>query len=101
MIDIVEIGTDIGTYDTNVMRAQNVLSVQLGSLSYAEDFGLDLRYFLSEEFEFQNEAFKSYLLQRLAEHSIDVSSIVETVNALYNDLVFNVSGRQDSTALVR
>lgn len=101
MIDIVEITDDIGVYDTNVMRAKNVLSVQLASLEYAEDFGVDLKYFLSEDFEFQNDSFKAYLLQRLAEHNIDVFGIEDTVNALYRQYAFGISENQTTTQLVR
>jgi hypothetical protein len=98
MIDIVRIvdGEDIGLYDTDVERAKNILSVQEGALTYLPDFGIDLKYFLSEEFEFQNESFKSYCVQRLASYSVNVSSVVETLNALYNDLVFNI-GAQNQT----
>jgi hypothetical protein len=101
MIDVVEINSDMRFYDTNVKRAENVLATQLGSLDYEPDFGIDLRYFLSEEFEFQNESFRAYLLQRLAESNIDVSSILEVVETLYTQYTFNLTGRENSTALVR
>jgi hypothetical protein len=101
MIDIMEITTDIGILNSNVKKAENILSVQLGSLEYASDLGVDLAYFLSEDFQFQNEAFKSYLLQRLAESSIDVMSVVETVNTLYDSLVFNLPAGNATTALMR
>lgn len=101
MIDIIDITDDIKTYDTSVTRAENVLSVQLGSLDYAPDFGVDLRYFLSEEFEFQNDSFKAYLLQRLAEHSIDVFRVTETVENLFTQFGFGISAKKTSTGLVR
>lgn len=62
MIDIAEFNGDLVLVDTNVGKAQNVLSIQLGSLYYAEDFGIDLAYFLSEEFEFTNDSFRSLLV---------------------------------------
>lgn len=101
MMDIVEIEDDIKLYDTDVMRAKNVLETQLGSLSYAENLGIDLRYFLSEEFQFQNESFKAYLVQRLSESNIDVFGINETVNALYEKYAFGISENQNTTQLVR
>ena len=49
MIDIVSSidGQDIGTFNTQTTRAANILSVQLGTLEYAQDLGIDLKYFFS------------------------------------------------------
>jgi hypothetical protein len=101
MIDIMEITTDLGVLNSKIKRAENVLSIQLGSLEYAPDFGVDLDYFLAEDFQFQNTAFKSYLLQRLAESSIDVMSVVELVEKLYTTMTFNLTPENLNTALVR
>ena len=98
MIDIVRLadGEDIGLYDTEVERAKNVLSIQIDSLEYIPDFGIDLKYFLSEDFEFQNESFKSYCIQRLASYSINVTSVVEEINSLFNSLVFNIGTQNNA-----
>jgi hypothetical protein len=101
MNDISSIGTDIGIYDSNVGKAENVLSIQLGKLHYAPDFGIDLRYFLSEEFEFTNDSFRAYLLQRLTEHLIDVVSVTESVENLFTSLGIGVSAKEDNSGLVR
>jgi hypothetical protein len=60
MIDIISSndGQDLGLYDTQTERAKNILSTQVGSLEYAKDLGVDLNYFLSPDFKFQNESFK-------------------------------------------
>jgi hypothetical protein len=102
MIDIVsaETGTDMGVLDTQTMKAANILSVQLGALEYAKDLGIDLKYFLSEDFKFQNESFKSYLIEVLANRGINVSSVVETVEALFSQYNFNLSPEETSTGLV-
>lgn len=96
MIDIVEVTDDLGVFDSNVPKAENVLKVQLGTLDYLPNFGIDLAFFLSEDFEFQNEAFRAYLLQRLTESSIDVASVVTTVESLYSQYVFNLSATDTS-----
>jgi hypothetical protein len=101
MNDISSIDTDIRIYDANVSKAENVLSVQLGNLYYAPDFGIDLRYFLSEDFEFTNESFRSYCLQRLTEHYIDVVSVSETVSNLFTFLGINIAAKEDNSGLVR
>jgi hypothetical protein len=101
MIDIMEITTDIGVLNSSIKKAENVLSVQLGKLEYAQEFGIDLEYFLDENFKFQNESFKSYLLQRLSESSIDVMSIIDTAESLYNNMVFNLTPENQTSAMVR
>ena len=90
MIDIVSVGTDIGLFDTQTTRAANILSVQQGSLEYASDLGIDLKYFLSEEFRFQNDSFKAYLVQRLANYGINVASVTDTVENLFRQYTFNI-----------
>lgn len=100
MRDIVGIGTgvsaDLSMFDTQAPRAANILSVQLEALEYAPDFGIDLKYFLNEDFQFQNESFKSYLIERLANSAINVSSVIETLESLYTNYTFNLSADTSS-----
>jgi len=100
MIDIVSVGLDIGVFDSQTSRAANIFSVELGSLEYAQDLGVDLKYFLSEDFRFQNESFKSYLVQVLANRSINVASIPEVVENLYTKYVFQLTPAENEKALV-
>lgn len=102
MIDIIsaENGQDLGLLDTLTPRAGNILSVQVGSLEYEQDLGIDLAYFLSEDFEFQNESFRAYLIQVLANRGINVASMTEAVSSLFTQLNINVSAQENSTALL-
>lgn len=102
MIDIVswEPGKDLGILDTQTPRAANILSVQVQSLEYAPELGIDLKYFLSPEFEFQNESFKAYCVQVLAQNGINVANVSEEVRALFTKLGFNILPDQKSTGLV-
>lgn len=102
MIDIVssENGLDLGVLDTQTMKAANILSVQLASLEYAPDLGIDLKYFLSEDFSFQNESFKAYLIEVLANNSINVASVLETIQSLFVTYQFNLSPEDQSTGLI-
>lgn len=102
MIDIVSIknGLDIGINDTQVPKATNILSIQLGSLEYEPDFGIDLKYFLSEGFKFQNESFKAYLVEALANQGINVASVTEIVRSLDSFLSFYLEPEDNTTGLV-
>lgn len=101
MIDIVSQNTsDIGIYDTETARAKNILSVQLGALEYLPLIGIDLKYFLSEDFRFQNESFKSYLVEVLAKSGINVAEVMETVNNLDINYSFSVGSQESTGGLV-
>lgn len=101
MNDIAEITTDIRIYDTNIKKAENVLDVQLGDLEYLPDFGIDKRYFLDEQFEFQNDSFKAYCLQRLAQSGIDVISVAELVETFTTSYIYTLPARVENSGLVR
>lgn len=98
MLDIVKVedGFDLGFGDTVTPKAANVLSVQLGSLEYAQDFGIDQRFFLSSDFKFQNESFKAYLIERLTQHQITVADVTEVLEALFSRYIFEVSDAQQT-----
>jgi hypothetical protein len=101
MIDITGLGeTDINLFDTQVPRASNILSIQLGSIEYEPDFGIDLEYFLSEDFRFQNESFKAYLVEVLANRGINVASLGESVENLFVRYQFNLSPEENQGGLV-
>lgn len=100
MIDIIDFQEDLVVSDSYVPKAANILAVQIGSLEYEPDLGIDLEYFLNDDFEFEDESFKAYLVQRLAAYSIDVTSVTEQVQALYEKYTFAVSGN-DNTQLIR
>lgn len=102
MIDIVSAttGQDLGLLDTLTTKAGNILSVQVGALEYQQDLGIDLAYFLSEDFQFQNESFQSYLVQVLSANGINVAAINQTVNALFSQIGIEVSDQQNTTALI-
>jgi hypothetical protein len=102
MIDITSapVGEDLRVFDTQTARAANLLSVQLGSLEYAQDLGIDLNFFLSDSFQFQNESFKAYLIENLANRGINVSSLLETVESLFNQYTINLKPPESSDGLV-
>jgi hypothetical protein len=101
MTDIVSVGNDIGLFDTQTCRAANILSVQLKALEYAPNLGIDLKYFLDENFRFQNASFKAYLIEILANNSINVASVVDTIDKLFHTYSFNLSADDKSGLIAR
>lgn len=100
MTDVVSLGDDLGMYSTQNYRAKNILSVQLGALEYAQDLGIDMKYFLSEDFKFQNDSFKAYLVEVLANAGINVASVSEEIDNLFVTFGFNLSPEETTSGLV-
>ncbi len=103
MIDITSYNDttkDLNVFNTQAPKAGNILSVQVGALEYAKDLGIDMRYFLSDEFKVQNDSFKAYIIEVLANRGVNVASVLETVNNLFIDMDINVSADENSTALI-
>jgi len=103
MIDIVapsEEGLDQGVVFTDTTRAANLLSVQLNSLNFAPELGIDFDYFLREDLEIQNESFRGYLVEVLSERGISVISIITEVESLYQKFTMNIKDQETSSDLL-
>lgn len=102
MIDIfaIEDGKDLILADSVVPKAANLASVQLGSLEYAPDFGIDLLYFIDNPIQFQNESFKTYLVESMAQNMINVTEANEVLEHLYSKLQFSVDANEDSEGFI-
>ncbi len=97
MIDITSVTDgDLKLIDTQVAKGANVLQIQLGNLEYAPEFGVDLDFFLDPNFQFQNETFKAYLIQRLAEHHVNVSQCLEVLDRFVLNYTFTL-GEPDTS----
>lgn len=104
MRDIVQVrnGFDLGIADSDIPKAANILSVQLGELEYEKDFGIDKKYFLTQSIRFQPESFRTYVVQRLTENQINVSNVIGLLTALYGKYTFYVGNRnQNVKGLIR
>lgn len=98
MLDIVQIqnGSDLGLASSDIPKAANVLSVQLGELEYEPAFGIDKKYFLTNDISFQKESFKAYCVRRLTESRISVVDVIEFLGALSSKNTFKI-GTQTET----
>jgi hypothetical protein len=102
VIDIVTAndGEDFGALDTQAPRAANILSVQFGTLEYAQDLGPDIAFFLNEDFNFENESFQSYLITLLANRGINVVEVLEVLERFTENYTFKIRPEQNDTSLV-
>jgi trans-2-enoyl-CoA reductase len=103
MLDIVKIedGKDLQIADSAVPKAANVIGTQLASLEYAPNLGVDLKYFLQSDFQIPVLSFKTYLVQRLLQHQVNVSQCVSQIEALFNQFTFFVDdANKDAKGLI-
>lgn len=103
MIDLTsfnETTQDLNVFDSQVPKAGNILSIQIGSLEYAKTLGIDMNYFLSDEFRFQNDSFKSYIIEVLANRGVNVANIETVVQTLFTELNVGLSPSETSTGLI-
>lgn len=102
MIDIGYVAqeVDAGTFDTQTFKAANILGVHLGALEYAQDLGIDLKYFLTNDFEIQNESFEAYCIQVLAQNGVNVTGVSKTIENLFQSMIFNIAPLETSTGLL-
>lgn len=97
MRDITSISGDLSIMESQAPKAANVLQVQIGDLEYAPAFGIDLAFFLDPDFNFQNESFKAYLIQRLSEHNVNVNSVIDMLDRFSQQLTFRVGDAGEKT----
>lgn len=90
-IVLIEDTFDLGIDLSVVPRAKNLLSTQIGSLEYLQSFGIDISFFLNESFKFQNESFKAYIVQALADRGINVIEFLDVFHQLYGEFKINLS----------
>jgi hypothetical protein len=87
MIDLKFKDNVLKTADTLVYKAKNILSIQVGNLAYAPDFGIDYDLFFSD-YKIQTETFRSYAISKLAENGINALEVLTEENTL--DSILNI-----------
>lgn len=101
MKDIIEVGPQgLVVIETDLSRAKNILSTQLGSLEYLPEFGIDLEFFVSDEFVFQNETFKAYLITKLTEAGINVAQFTDIIENFFNQYNISVTVPDNTTSFL-
>lgn len=99
--DIVALeGSDLGVSQSEAERAGNILATQIGTLEYAPEMGIDLKYFLESEFRIQNASFKAYLVQRLLEQRVNVINVISVINKLSSEYTFQIGSSDKTGSLI-
>ena len=93
-------GSDMGVAQDESPRAGNLLATQIGTLEYAQDAGIDLKFFIETEFKIQNASFKAYLVQRLLEQRVNVVNVLDTIDKLSTTYGFGIGTSSSSGGFI-
>jgi hypothetical protein len=89
---------DLTFRDDQLRKGENILKVQLGSLYYAADFGIDLSFFITSAIQFQNETLRAYIIERLAANLLIASEFDTVIEDFISNLNIKIS-REDANAI--
>lgn len=93
--------TDLSLSDTEVYRAKNLLDVQEGNLHYLPLWGIDLKFFLTPDFEIQNVSFDSYVVQKIAQWRMNPTRVVSKNQNLARNVRFLFGADSAPKTLIR
>lgn len=81
---------DFKTENTDIYKADNICSVQLGSLNGGLDIGIDFDQFVRGELEFSIDSFKAHILNQLTILNCRVNRVNIRQNELDGELIIGV-----------
>lgn len=61
--------------NTDVFKAENILSIQIGTLYYAQTLGIDLARFIDSDVAIQPETFRAYTIQELTRQGVQLETV--------------------------
>lgn len=92
---------DLEFVASELPRAENLITTQLGDLVYQPDWGVDLAYFLNPNYTIQAEAFESYLLQRIGFWGMNVLEFIAKQSKFIREMIFNFGEPTENNNLMR
>ena len=92
---------DLEFFASELPRAENLITTQLGDLFYQTDWGVDLAYFLNPDYTIQAEAFESYLLQKMGFWGMNVLNFIAKQQKFIRQMIFNFGEPKENDTLMR
>ncbi len=92
---------DLEFFASELPRAENLITTQIGDLYYRPDWGVDLAYFLNPDYTIQAEAFEAYLLQRIGVWGMNVIDFMARQRQFIREMIFNFGEPKESNAIMR
>lgn len=77
--------------NTDVFKAENILNIQINSLYYAQDLGIDLTRFINSDVEIQPETFRAYTVQELTRQGIQLQTVKTATNQFMSTITYKAT----------
>lgn len=77
--------------NTDVFKAENILNIQINSLYYAQDLGIDLVRFINSDVEIQPETFRAYTVQELTRQGIQLQTVETATNQFMSTITYKAT----------
>lgn len=92
---------DLEFVSSELPRAENLIGVQLGTLNYQPNWGVDLEYFLNPNYEIQAECFEAHLLQRIGFWGMNVIEFMHKQGKFVREMIFKFTATKDTNSMMR
>lgn len=96
-----ETKNDLEFLPSELPRAENLITTQLGDLFYQPDWGVDLAYFLDPNYTIQAEAFESYLLQKMGFWGMNILNFIAKQQKFIRQMIFNFGAPKGNDTMIR
>ena len=96
-----ENGKDLVIADEATWKARNVLTTQIGDKAFVPDnFGLDLNFFLTSNYDLAMASFQSYAVKRLIAHRVNVVEVITTIQTLTQKMAMQVGDQPQAEGFI-
>ena len=77
--------------NTDVFKAENILNIQINSLYYAQDLGIDLARFVNSDVEIQPKTFRAYTVQELTRQGVQLQTVATAINQFMSTITYKAT----------
>lgn len=81
--------------DTDLFKAENLLSTQTGSLYYLFSFGINLSIFFTQEYNVQLDSFRAYVIDNLVQNGINLAKIASSIDKFLSTMILTIGGNKN------
>lgn len=92
MLDIETVIDGGSIRDTDLWKAENLLTTNQGSLYFLPEFGINLDLFFDQGYNIQFESFKSYVTNAMVQNGISIVRISETIDRFLSTMILMIGG---------
>lgn len=86
---------DLVYIDTNLIKAKSVMEVQEGSLEYLPEFGVDYKYFIQSDIQYQKENLQGHIMDRLSLNLVPPDTISSMSDLLSEKLLIGIKNKDN------